>query len=307
MPRIIYTPKKFSGAAWDRISQANEIIAEYAAQGYDLTLRQLYYQFVARGYVPNDDREYKRLRDLISDARLAGAIDWASIVDRTRFIRENSHWSSPSSIIAAAAASYRIDRWQDQSYHVEVWVEKDALVGVIENVCRDLDVIFFSCRGYTSQSELWAAAQRMRSYEDAGKRTVVLHLGDHDPSGIDMTRDIQDRLRLFRSAAQVVRIALNMDQVDAYGPPPNPAKITDSRCTAYMAAYGEESWELDALEPSVLSDLIRIAVEHLRDKNKWDEAVREEEGGRNLLAKASGRWREVERFLNDKEAHDEND
>src|SRR5512139_1588276 len=161
MPKVCYVPKSFSSNSMSIIEKANEIIAEYARLGFDLTLRQLYYQFVSRALIPNKDTEYKRLGSIINDARLAGLIDWDAITDRTRNLRSLSHWDDPGDIIYSAARSYHINRWEDQEYRVEVWIEKDALVGVIEGVCTDLDIPYFSCRGYTSQSEMWAAAQRL--------------------------------------------------------------------------------------------------------------------------------------------------
>jgi hypothetical protein len=221
------------------VKQANAIIAEYQAQGFDLTLRQLYYQFVARDLIPNRLQEYKRLGDIINDARLAGLIDWLAIVDRTRNLKDLAHWNDPPEIVDAVAEQFRIDKWRTQPYRVEVWIEKDALVGVIEGVCQDLDVPFFSCRGYTSQSEMWSAAQRLRKHAKGDQTPVILHFGDHDPSGCDMTRDIQDRLRMFIGKhLEVRRLALNMPQVDEYNPPPNPAKISDSRCAAISKSTG---------------------------------------------------------------------
>lgn len=288
MPLIEYVPKRFGAKALDTIENANKIIGEYQAQGYELTLRQLYYQFVSRNLIQNTMREYKNLGSVVNDARLAGLIDWDAIVDRTRNLQGNQHWSSPSEIVAACVRSYQIDKWANQPTRVEVWIEKDALVGVIERVSRQNDVSFFSCRGYTSQSELWSAAQRLRDYEIDGQDIVVLHLGDHDPSGKDMSRDIEDRLRLFGvESLDVRRIALNMDQVRLFNPPPNPAKITDSRASKYIRQYGTKSWELDALEPQVIVDLIQDQIDEIRDNTKWNEKVREEKADRKELEKAA--------------------
>lgn len=112
-------------------------------------------------------------------------------------------------------------------------------------------------------------------YLDAGQAPVILHLGDHDPSGIDMTRDIVARLEVFTDYAgiEVRRVALNMDQVEQYGPPPNPAKLTDSRVGQYIAVYGLDSWELDALEPQVIVDLIEQKTLERRDADLWVEAA----------------------------------
>jgi hypothetical protein len=297
MALIAYVEKNFSDGSLDVIARANAICSEYAAQGFDLTLRQLYYQFVARGWLANKQTEYKRLGSIVNDARLAGLLDWSYIVDRTRNLQDLAHWETPEQIIRAVSEQYRHAVWDDQQYRVEVWIEKDALTGVIAGVCRRNDVPYFSCRGYTSQSELHSAAQRLIGYERDGQDTVVIHLGDHDPSGIDMTRDIQDRLRLFGAKTEVRRIALTMDQVDEFNPPPNPAKLTDSRVGGYLAEHGDLSWELDALDPATLDALIEAEILSWRDNRSWDESVARQERQRRLLRAAYQRWPEVARLL----------
>jgi hypothetical protein len=279
------------------ITQAEEICRTYASQGYDLTLRQLYYQFVARALIPNTQQSYKRLGSIVNKARMAGLLDWSYIVDRTRNLVGNSHWQSPSQIMAGAAGSYAIDKWSDQPTRVEVWVEKDALSGVVGRVAEQEDVSWFACRGYVSQSELWAAGRRLARYMQ-NQNVVVLHLGDHDPSGIDMSRDIADRLHTFighraQSQLEVRRIALNRDQVDRYDPPPNPAKLTDSRIGGYLSEHGDQSWELDALEPAVLAALITDHIGQTRDADLYATALDVEEEHRRLLQAASDRWDEV--------------
>ena len=294
MPKIAYRAKRFSPDRQDKIDKANVIIAEYAAQGYEITLRQLYYQFVSRDFIANNQREYKNLGDIINDARLAGLIDWEAIVDRTRNLQSLAHWNSPASIIDACASQYRIDKWADQPYRVECWIEKDALIGVIENVCKELDIAYFSCRGYTSQSEMWSAAMRLQRYRKGRQKPLVLHLGDHDPSGKDMTRDITDRLSEFSEGTiEVRRLALNMSQITQYHPPPNPAKITDSRAAGYIAEFGGESWELDALEPAVIATLIRDAVFTVRDVDKWVAQQLEEDTQKAQLEKVSNQWKNI--------------
>lgn len=290
MPYICYKEQRFSGGSRAVIDQANSIIAEYAAQGYDLTLRQLYYQFVSRDLLANNLQSYKRLGSIINDARLAGLIDWNTITDRTRNLHELSHWSSPSEIVGACADQYRVDKWRTQNIRIEVWIEKEALAGVFERVCDELDVPFFSCRGYTSQSEMWAAGQRLQRIKKGRQTPVILHFGDHDPSGMDMTRDIRERLQLFMGGVRLERLALNMDQIEEHEPPPNPAKMTDSRAGGYVLEFGEESWELDALEPDLLAGLVRDFVEGVRDQSRWDAAEQEEEQARRQLRAVTQRW-----------------
>jgi len=299
MGKICYVEKKFSLTSLEVVEQANQILDAYQEEGFTLTLRQLYYQFVARGLLPNTQQSYKRLGSIVNDARLAGLIDWDHIQDRTRNVRSNPHWTSPGDIIHSAASSYGIDLWEDQEHRVEVWIEKDALIGVIEGVCTDFDVPFFACRGYVSQSELWSAAQRMLGHQINRQEPVVIHLGDHDPSGIDMTRDIFDRLDLMvGKPVEVKRIALNMDQVQQYNPPPNPAKITDSRAGGYIAQHGVESWELDALEPFVIIGLVKNQILDLLDGYKFDMKKRRREEEREELTLAANNWDDVVRYLN---------
>lgn len=170
--KIAYQEKNFRLDSLCLIEQVNTIIAEYQSKGYELTLRQVYYQMVARDIIPNNERSYKNMGNLISDARLAGLVDWDAIIDRTRNLQQNSHWTTPAEIMHACARQFAFDKWEGQDYYVEVWVEKDALIGVVERSCRKLDVPFFSCRGYVSQSEMWSAAQRLIGL--AGERQPVI-------------------------------------------------------------------------------------------------------------------------------------
>lgn len=266
------------------LDQANAILAEYAALGYDLSLRQLYYQGVSRGLLENSVKSYKRFGDLVSNARLAGLMDWNMIRDRGRSMESNSHWTSPAQIVQAAAQGFAIDKWETQPWHVEVMVEKDALSGVLEPVCSELDINFSANKGYSSSSTMYAAGKRLLYHARKGKEIAILYLGDHDPSGIDMTRDVRERLEMFSAnQLEIKRLALNMDQVDDLQPPENPAKETDSRFQAYLAEFGDKSWELDAVEPRALADMVREAVYALRDVNLWDAAVKREQKMKDTL------------------------
>lgn len=305
MARIAFREQAFKLSSMAIIDKANEIIAEYQAKGLKLTLRQLYYQFVARAIIANKQQEYKRLGGIINDGRLAGLIDWDAIEDRTRNLVSPASWSSPASIVDACAWSYKTDLWRRQPRRIEVWIEKEALAGVIADICRPLRVPYFACRGYVSQSEMFDAGYgRLGRYLANGQHVTILHLGDHDPSGIDMTRDITDRLSTFSarfrekgSTLTVDRIALNMSQIDQYAPPPNPAKTTDARFEEYMRLYGTESWEIDALDPDVLRTLITDAVEPLIDRQEWDYLAKTEEIEKRQLQNVSKYFNDVERFL----------
>lgn len=317
MGKIAYIVKNFRSDTLAIIERANQVIVEYQRQGFKLTLRQLYYVFISRDLFPaswidadynakhglppntkNTVKSYKHLGDIINDGRLAGLIDWLAIEDRTRNLQSHSSWVSPHSIVRACADQYTLDLWAEQPYHVECFIEKEALIGVIEGVCTEFQVPFFACKGYVSQSEMWEAAQRLKRHEKVGKDTVVIHLGDHDPSGLDMTDDITRRLAMFGSTVTVERIALTWDQIQQYAPPPNPAKTTDARYAKYQGQYGNDSWELDSLEPQVMIDLIREAVQTRIIQDLWDEAVERQDTGRVQLNTISRKWDDVVDFLN---------
>lgn len=278
-----YRDINISPARMRVVEQAQAIADEYLALGFDLTLRQLYYQFVARGLIANRQQEYDKLGVILNDARLAGEFPWDVLVDRTREEQGgDGSEESPQEALRWAADHYTVPLWEGQPTRVEVWVEKEALAGVVEQAAAGLRAVTFACRGYVSASAMWQAAQRIGGYLDDERveQVVLLHLGDHDPSGVDMTRDITDRLEEFLAGdgydpgqLEVRRIALNMDQVRRYNPPPNPAKMSDSRSGDYVARYGWSSWELDALDPTTLVQLIQEQVREVIEPESWNARI----------------------------------
>lgn len=279
-----YVSRNFTPEIRALIDQANKIITEYEGRGYPLSLRQLYYQLVARDLIPNQQREYNRLGDAITNGRLAGLVSWTAIEDRGRNLRGHTTHDSPRHAMATAVSEYKIDMWANQSWHPEVWVEKQAMEGVIGHIAGELRVDFFATKGYNSTSEQWRAGQRFARYIHQGQRPIVFHLTDHDPSGFDMTEDLKSRLALFAGVPITVqRIALTTTQVHQYSPPPNPVKDTDSRMPAYRAVYGDQCWEMDALEPDVIQRVIRDAIMQIREQGPWDEMAEQEAADARVL------------------------
>ena len=304
MPKIQYINKRFQSSTLNIIDQANSILEDFISKGFDLTLRQLFYQFVSKNLISNTQQSYHRLGSIINDARLAGLIDWSYIVDRTRNLQSRSHWDSPDQIISSAVHSYHIDMWQNQGFYVEVFIEKDALIGIIEGPCNKWDVPYFSCRGYTSQSEMWVASERFIrqcNNEDGYdlRDGILIFLSDHDPSGLDMGKDIENRFKIFGAAVYIERIALTTNQINQYSLPHNPAKITDSRYEKYASQYGTDSWELDALDPSVLSNLVEDEIKSNLTSIKWETMKAREEDERSLLTKCSEKWSELTKVILD--------
>lgn len=343
MAKVEYERWNPRGESYSLVQTANQIVADYARQGFSLTLRQLYYQFVARGRIVNSDRSYKNLGTVINRGRMAGLIDWNAIEDRTRNLSTHPHWDSAGDIVSSAARGFMQDLWADQPIRIEVWVEKEALAGVIERPASIWNLDHFPCRGYVSQSEQWRAGRRIGRYITNGQRVIILHLGDHDPSGIDMTRDIHDRIKHFIAVDhfgyapdaedigtwgieswrdeqmsaiadkhdwydendgamlepfEVRRIALNMDQIRQYNPPPNPAKLTDSRSTDYISKYGNQSWELDALDPATIAALIETEVVAEIDMATFEQARDRVDAIKVGLQRLADRpWGDIEQWL----------
>lgn len=340
--KLAFKGKKFSGEAKTIVDLAVEIMDDYESQGYKLSLRQLYYQLVSRNTVENTEKSYKRVGDIIADARMAGLIDWDMIEDRGRECITPSHWTSPGEIVETCASAYRIDKWASQPVFCEVMVEKQALEGILEPVCRRLDIPFTANKGYSSATMMYHQGRKLREqflmrcralavgdahagdiprfpvdFLSDGRghkfgqwlsehgfleehmpirlsakgrkhgfpRIVVFYLGDHDPSGIDMTRDVADRLCEFSDMTpiEVRRLALNMDQIEELQPPENPAKVSDSRARKYIERFGESSWELDAVSPEQLAALVTDAVQELRDETIWAKAEAREKKERRSL------------------------
>lgn len=261
----------------------NKILDEYAEQGYVLTLRQLYYQLVSRDIIPNLQKEYAKLSTLLVKGRMAGFVDWDAIEDRIR-VPYLPYWVLDiEDAINDTANQYRLDRQDGQDVYIELWVEKDALSGVLKKITSHYHINLMVNRGYSSCTAMHDAYKRFKEKEDEGKETCILYLGDHDPSGLDMIRDIKERLEEFGVDTEVKHIGLTMKQIEKFNPPPNPAKITDPRATGYIAEYGDTSWEVDALDPETLHKLVRENVEKLIDMELFKDKIKQEEEDKEKL------------------------
>lgn len=216
---------------------------------------------------------------------MAGLISWTAIEDRTRNLRGHQTHGSVEEALRDLRGSFKNDLWANQPVRLECWVEKQGMEGIVGAACDRLRVDFFAVRGYNSQSEQWRAGRRFASYVAKGQRPVVLYLGDHDPSGCHMTVDNRERLETFAGVPiQVVRLGLNMDQIERLRPPLNPVKPRDARTPWYVETYGtEECWEMDALPPDAIGGLIEGAVAGFRDERLWSEALTKEASEREEL------------------------
>lgn len=296
--KIAYRDVRFQRKSLERIEKANEIIEDYRARDLDLTLRQIYYQFVARGWLANTENNYKSLGKTLKDGRECGLIDWWSIVDRTRSQRSLATWTSPDEIIRGTAYSYREDKWADQPVRLEAWLEKDALSGVIDGICTRHQIAYFPCRGYPSVTHIHRAADRFKRYNEDGQKVVLIYLGDLDPEGVDIDANLEKKMHLYGvEDLDIRRVALSMEQVRRYDPPPQPAKPSSSRYEDYVSRYGNEAWELDALDPEVMSNLIESEILREIDQDRWNLSLAAEEENKTDLRALEERWPEVSAWL----------
>lgn len=247
------TPKRMA-----MIETINGVLKDYAEQGYRLTLRQLYYQLVASDIIENKIQEYSKLSQTLVIARMNGLTDWNMIEDRIRKPHLLYWVRDIEDAVNDTISNYRLDRQKNQPNKIEIWTEKDAVSNILKRVTTKYHIRLMVNRGYSSCSAMYEAFNRMTGTDEA---KIILYVGDYDPSGLDMLRDIDERLEEFGlSNFRIVSVALTKEQIKQYNPPPNPAKITDPRAKWYISRHGEKSWELDALRPDILEEIVNNAV-----------------------------------------------
>lgn len=286
--KIKFREVKLNKANKERLEVINDIIVEYQKEGYKLTLRQLYYQLVSRDIIPNKQSEYSKLSTLLKEGRMGGVVDWDAIEDRLRQPSVPSSWDTPQDAMDSLIAQYKLPRMEGQTTYIEVWVEKDALSGVLKRVTKKYHIPILVNRGYSSASAMFDAYNRFKNginaiiCEDKEPEVVIFYLGDFDPSGMDMIRDVEQRIREFANRdfeefpLKVIPIALTKEQIKKYNPPPNPAKRTDPRAKAFISKHGATSWEVDALPPNVLNKLLEDAIKKHINIYLFEEIVNRE-------------------------------
>ncbi len=265
--------------------QITTIVDYYRSISIRLTNRQLYYQLVGKDLIPNAHEVYKRICTFLTDLRYAGIIDWSAIEDKSRVPIKHAEWENVSDLIESAVGAYRLPRWQDQDYYVEMYCEKEAGVNVLETISNKYHIYFGFNKGYSSASAMYDLAQRVSIQINGGKRVIILYFGDHDPSGLDMIRDIRDRIKEFVTQGkwpvdpdfEIIPVSLTMEQIEEYNPPANPAKITDPRAKWYIKQFGQVSWELDAIDAIELRRIAEEAVLEYVDMDLYNEWVRKEQ------------------------------
>jgi hypothetical protein len=294
------TKRTWSDRKENVVEKIISISRAYAAKGYRLTLRQLHYQMVSHdpNYV-NHDTAYKKLGKILDDCRYSGVVDWNMFVDRGRKPYLPYWVLDIADALNDTKKQYRLNLQVGQPCHIEVWTEKDALSEIMQRSTSKYHVQLCVNKGYTSSSAIYESYCRIAQAITDGKDVKILYFGDHDPSGLDMVRDIRERLILMLSMGSqlddifdadderfdVIPIGLTMDQIKKYKLPPNPTKMTDTRSDAYVKKFGKTCWEVDALDPDVLTNIIESNIESLLDVDQFNKMVKKQERDKKTLTK----------------------
>jgi hypothetical protein len=243
------------------MEQLRSALAEIVAEGTPMTVRQVYYQAVTRGLIDKTEQQYKAICRILVLMRRDGSIDYDDIADNTRWMRKPTTFGSIEDALTETARLYRRQVWADLDCRVEVWLEKEALAGVLVEVTAKWDVPLMVTRGYPSLSYIHAAGEAIQS---SGLETFIYYFGDRDPSGVDIARHVNENLSEFAGDVPVnfVLVAVTQDQIADMDLPTRPTKKSDSRAKGWEG----RSVEVDAIHPDDLRALAEACiVEHIPD------------------------------------------
>ena len=258
------------------LAQVQKIIEEYDSS---LSLRQIYYRLVAAQIMSNLQKNYRKLSRLCVIGRDEGLLNEDSFVDRLREIQVPSMWANLNEYMETVRDAYRKNYWLDQPCYLEIWSEKDALRGIMAPVADKYGVPLLIVRGQVSRTAIYEAYERYKANED--KECLLYYFGDHDPSGLCIYRSLVERLGNFNGGLPIKfqRAGLTPEQIKTYRLPQDPAKKSDPNYKKFVAEYGDNVVELDALPPEVLKDLIEDCVVSCIDEDKWEasEAIEQQE------------------------------
>jgi len=242
-------------------------------QGHPMTVRQVYYQMVVSGAVPNSKTGYNHAKNAILSVRKQARVPWEWIEDPSRRPRTVIAWSGLKEFMADAALAYRKDIWPTQPVYIEVWVEKEALAGIFESVCRPYGVTVNVGHGFNSWTAVQNAALRFNA---ASKPGTVLYFGDHDASGKSISASLEKILRWFDCHAQVVVGGILKADIRRYHLQPDLTKMSDTRAESFIAKHGDATVELDALPVDVLKARLQHMIESRLDIPALGKVKRQE-------------------------------
>lgn len=255
----------------EKLVRINDVVEEYEAMGLVLSVRQLYYQAVSRGFIENNADEYNGFANLVRDGRMNGIIDWDMIEDRSRVPHKGFGVTGVPGFINTMIGIYKRKRWEGQPEYIELAIEKDAIREIVAPFCDEYGLTLMVTRGYPSVTMVYDCRNRMLNQN---RPCRIIYAGDHDCTGVDIDRSFEETLNKMGARVTFERIALNLDQTD--GLYPNPTKEGDTRCKKYVEKYGKVGWEVDALPPERLSEIFQSSIKNHLDSKIYQDVLNQE-------------------------------
>ena len=248
-----------------------------------MTVRQVFYQATVAGIVEKSEAGYNKVQTDLVQMRKEGSLPYSWLADNTRWQRKPNTYDSVEQALQDTAKFYRKSLWADADCYVEIWLEKDALSGVVYPVTDMYDVPLMVARGYASLSFLHSAAEYISDLEVP---TYIYHFGDFDPSGVNAGEKIEQTLREMAPDAEIhfERMAVTPSQIEMWDLPTRPTKASDSR----SKNFGDISVELDAIPPDDLRALVRMAIEEHLPKRQFKILKAAEASEREIIMRLVG-------------------
>lgn len=298
--KVTYTVELPDGTKKKKVWEADQhaliqriiaIAEEYQSQNIKQTLRGYYYDLVSEQLIPNALEIYKRIGKLVNDLRYTGHIDWDAMEDRGRAQDMHAEWDNVSDLLDSAIYAYRLRRWEGQEYYIELFTEKDTMYPRLQPITDKYHIRLCINKGYSSSSVYYELSKRVIEKLEEGKNVIIFYVGDHDPSGLDMIRDLTERLTEFLEMGdeyydaefKVIPVALTKEQIKKYKLPPNPAKLSDSRAQKYIEEHGKISWEVDALKPQIMRQIVESEIVKHIDMDKYNTVIEKEKQQKKKL------------------------
>jgi hypothetical protein len=260
------------------IKNIKAILEEYNKEGIKITVRGLFYQLVARDIIPNNIKSYSKLSRDLSKARYNKLIGWDSIIDNSNFLHICNFFDNIENLLETAVNSYKLNRWEEQDYYLEVWVEKDALRNIVQPITQKYQINLFIPGGRVSTTMIYEATKRFREHDN--KKRILLYLGDYDPCGLDMIlRDIPKRINYFGNGIEIIQIALTKKQIEENNLPTDQiTKTKDNNKDWYEELSGtSKCWELDALKPTIIRKIVEDNILKYLDLNLFEQVKEREQ------------------------------
>jgi len=289
---------------WQSTTELITAAMKVLAQEWPMTIRQLFYRLVSMLIIENCLRDYQRVSTAMTKAREDGRVPYERIVDRSRASYSSRRWTNLQilgDVLEKALVNYRRDYWQDQPYHVEIWCEKDAVTGSIEPVMKEYGINIEAIRGFNSTTNIHTTAERLLRQKEDGKEITILYLGDWDPSGRDIERDLGERLSEYTLTGNKIEldsrmiewVAIFPEDIKKFNLPPLRVKDKDPRSRGFKRRYGNEAVELDALPPTELRRRLKQAIDQVIDHDAWNRAKTVENAERETCKRYAGIFKEI--------------